>query len=148
MKYTKINSIGKRVVKSDIYWDGDIDKFASMFEEILIESGFSLYANSNESLKTFRMGKDKAFVELECFSLNLDYRITLKYGDKNLNYTPEFCSFLVVHNYKDGGDVYTFHRYDYKTENLDMELDEILNRIFDDVREAWTISTKTTRDLL
>ena len=148
MKYTHVNSIGKRELISDIQWDGDIFQLKEIFETILKEIGFVLL-DIDENVSIYELKKHIAFVEASSIILDRDYRLDLKYGISNMKTKGEYSSFLFLHEYAEGGDIYKVSRYkDYRSEKLPFMFVEIIEKIFEDIRESWKQSVLNNEEVL
>lgn len=148
MKYTRLNSIGKRELISDIEWDGEVDKLRYIFETILKELGFNLLS-IDDHLSIYELKPHTALVEASSILLNRDYRIDLKFGIFNMKTKGEYSSFLFLYEYADGGDIYNAYRYkDNKSEKLPFILNDIIENIFEDIRECWKQSVLNNENVL
>jgi len=148
MKYTRINSIGKRELISDITWDGEVKKLRDILETILQEIGF-VNVNVDENMSIFELKPHTALVEASSIILDKDYRIDLKFGIFNMKTKGEYSSFLFLYDYADGGDIYNSYRYkDNKSEKLSFILTDIIEKIFEDIRECWKQSVLNIEDVL
>jgi len=152
MTYTIINSVGKRVLVKDIEWD-TIESLAECMEEIVKELGFKdIQDNFVAGIlkKTFRIQPDKAFVEIESFIMDRDYRLTLRYGVVNFSRIEDYISYIFQYNYKEGGgDYYTIHKYqDGKSSRVPGTLQNIVDGFFEDIRLCWKQSALSVGDFL
>ena len=150
--YTGINEMGKRVLVNSIEWD-TIESFVECMEEIYIELGFKdIEDNFRKDLskRTFRLQPDKAFVEIESFIMDRDYRITLRYGVVNFGQIEEFLSYVFQYNYKEGGgDYYTMHKYENgKSTRISGTLKHMVEGLFEDIRLCWKQSALSVGDFL
>lgn len=149
MKYTRINSIGKRELISDnLKWDGEVDKLRGLFETILQEVGFQVLS-IDDHLSIYELKPHTALVEASSIILDRDYRIDLKFGIFNMKTKGEYSSFLFLYDYAEGGDFYNAYRYkDNKSEKLSFVLTEIIERMFEDIRECWKQSVLNNENVL
>lgn len=148
MKYTKLNSIGKRELISDIDWDGEVKNLRQIFETILNEIGFS-NTMREDNLSIYELKPHTALVEASSILLDRDYRIDLKFGIFNMKTKGEYSSFLFLYDYAEGGDFYNAYRYkDNKSEKLSFVLSSIIEIMFDDIRECWKQSVLNNEDVL
>ncbi len=148
MKYTKLNSIGKRELISDIDWDGEVKNLRQIFETILNEIGFS-NTMREDNMSIYELKPHTALVEASSILLDRDYRIDLKFGIFNMKTKGEYSSFLFLYDYAEGGDFYNAYRYkDNKSEKLSFVLSSIIEIMFDDIRECWKQSVLNNEDVL
>lgn len=148
MKYTRLNSIGKRELISDIQWDGEVKNLREIFETILQEIGFHLLS-IDDHFSIYELKPHTALVEASSIILDRDYRIDLKFGIFNMKTKGEYSSFLFLYDYADGGDIFNAYRYkDNKSEKLSFVLNDIIERMFEDIRDCWKQSVLNNEDVL
>jgi uncharacterized protein YihD (DUF1040 family) len=148
MKYTRLNSIGKREIFSDIEWDGDVKNLREIFETILQEIGF-VNVSITDHMSIYQLKPHTALVEASSIILDRDYRIDLKFGIYNMKTIGEYSSFVFLYDYADGGDLYNAYLYkDNKSVKLKFFLTEIVEKLFEEIRECWKQSVLNNEDLL
>jgi len=146
MKYTKIDSVGKRVLAKELINWNSLEELIAIIEDIFLELSFVLIGNKP---KVFRLQPDKAFVEIESLSMAENHKITLSYGIVNFSRIEIFSSYIFLHHTEDGGDVFSIHKVkDYNSITLKGKLENVLNLIFDDIRDCWKQSALTVGDFL